>query len=80
MPGPQRSTPPDSPSSTRGDLLAFTMRFTPEESFEIDEWIIGLKRKASRNRVDRSEVIRLLLKLARENPILHNALVDELAP
>jgi hypothetical protein len=68
------------PSATAETTVSYTIRFDQDESSNIDELMIRLKRAAGRRTLDRSEVIRTLLRLADENAAVRAALVDELTP
>jgi len=67
----RRPPPPAAGSS------ATTVRFSPEEALEIDEWLLAL-RKETGQKLDKGEVIRELLRLARYHPETRRTLVRRL--
>lgn len=59
--------------------MAWTVRYDPDESLAIDTWLLGIRRELGRARLDKSEVIRALVKAARDRPEVREALLDELS-
>jgi hypothetical protein len=56
---------------------ALTVRFSPDEALEIDEWLLALRRETGQ-RLDKGEVIRELLRLARYHPGTRRTLTKRL--
>ncbi|MGW6605475.1 hypothetical protein [Streptomyces sp. NPDC055036] len=83
---PERSGSPR-PGRTRGgrrpppaaaDAVPTTVRFDPEESSEVDRFVLELRDDARRRSLDKSEVIRELVRLAREHEPTRKALLRRL--
>ncbi|MER7050393.1 hypothetical protein ABT391_36810 [Streptomyces jumonjinensis] len=83
---PERSGRPR-PGRTRGgrrpppaaaDAVPTTVRFDPEESSEVDRFVLELRDDARRRSLDKSEVIRELVRLAREHEPTRKALLRRL--
>ncbi|MFE9341324.1 hypothetical protein [Streptomyces sp. NPDC007063] len=68
----RRPAPPASGSS------ATTVRFDPEEADEIDRWLVDLRSETGQRRLDKGEVIRELLRLARYHPETRRTLIRRL--
>lgn len=56
--------------------VAWTIRYDPVESMEIDEWLLELRRELGRSRLDKSEVVRALVQAARQEPRVRRILLD----
>jgi hypothetical protein len=52
------------PAPQAAGSVPTTVRFDPEESAEIDMWVVGLRRETGR-RIDKAEAVRELLRMAR---------------
>lgn len=61
----RQEMPESRPSAER--RLSYTLRFEEEESIRIDEFVLELRRHLKR-RLDRSDIIRVLLRLAIDDP------------
>lgn len=72
----QRST--SAPKATADTTISYTVRFDVRESLDVDRLIIGMKHETSRRTLDKSEIIRTLLRLAGEDPAVRAALLREL--
>ncbi|MFJ9523647.1 hypothetical protein ACIRPK_36140 [Kitasatospora sp. NPDC101801] len=57
------------PAPEATSAVALTVRVEPNEATAIDRWIIDLRDDARRTQLDKSEVIRELLILAREHEV-----------
>lgn len=55
-----------------------TVRVDPEEAAEVDSFVLSLRVEAGLKKLDKAEVIRELLRLAREHDPTHRALVRRL--
>ena len=75
----QRKTTKRSTAPVAADAVAFTLRMTPSDAADLDEWVLSLRRDLGRTRLDKSEVLRALLTLARDRPDLRKALLDSLS-
>ncbi|MDX2695944.1 hypothetical protein [Streptomyces ipomoeae] len=78
---------PSRPGRTRGgrrpppaaaDAVPTTVRFDPEEASLVDRFILELRDDAARRTLDKAEVIRELLRLAREHDPTRRALLRRL--
>ncbi|MGW1675666.1 hypothetical protein [Streptomyces sp. NPDC002324] len=78
---------PSRPGRTRGgrrpppaaaDAVPTTVRFDPEEASAVDRFVLELRDDAARRTLDKAEVIRELLRLAREHPATRRALLRRL--
>ncbi|WP_224283470.1 hypothetical protein [Streptomyces sp. LS1784] len=67
------------PAPAAADAVALTVRVDPEEASEIDRWLLALRYDARRTRLDKSEAIRELLRLARDHEPTRKALLKRLA-
>ncbi|MFF8996198.1 hypothetical protein ACF09H_41020 [Streptomyces sp. NPDC014983] len=83
---PTRRKPP-TPGRTRGgrrpppaaaDAVPTTVRFDPEEAAELDFFVLELREDAGRRTLDKAEVIREALRLAREHEPTKRALLKRL--
>ncbi|MER8237447.1 hypothetical protein [Streptomyces sp. NPDC094049] len=63
------------PPPAASDAIPTTIRFDVEEAAEIDLWLLALREAAGRRTLDKSEVIRELLRLAREHDPTYKALL-----
>ncbi|MFD5223910.1 MULTISPECIES: hypothetical protein [Streptomyces] len=80
-------TTPPRPGRTRGgrrpppaaaDAIPTTIRFDPEESAEVDQFVLELRLAAQRRNLDKAEVFREVLRLAREHEATRRALLRRL--
>ncbi|EFL04309.1 predicted protein [Streptomyces sp. SPB78] len=62
------------PPPAAADAIPTTVRFDPEESSEIDRFVLELRDDTARRALDKAEVIRELLRLAREDGPTKNKL------
>ncbi len=78
---------PSRPGRTRGgrrpppaaaDAIPTTVRFDPEESRDVDFFVLELRDDTARRSLDKAEVIRELLRLAREDGPTKNKLLKRL--
>lgn len=78
---------PSRPGRTRGgkrpppaaaDAVPTTIRFDPAESSEVDRFVLELRDEAGRRALDKAEVIREVLRLAREHEPTRRALLRRL--
>ncbi|MGW6708095.1 hypothetical protein ACWGDE_24825 [Streptomyces sp. NPDC054956] len=60
------------------DAVPTTIRFDPEESSEIDWFVLELRQDAGRRTLDKAEVFRELIRLAREHDATKKALLKRL--
>lgn len=83
----QEPRQPSPPGRTRGgrrpppaaaDAVPTTIRFDPGEASEIDRWVLDLRDYAGRRALDKAEVIRELLRMAREHEPTMRALLRRL--
>jgi len=58
--------------------IALTVRFDPDESYENDDFFLMLQRQLRRGRLDKAEIVRALVRVARTRPEVRQALLDEL--
>jgi hypothetical protein len=58
--------------------VAFTVRFDPAEALADDQFVLSLRGELGRARLDKAEVVRVLLAAARTRPEVRAALVDGL--
>ena len=82
-PGPRR------PGRSRGgrrpapavkDAVAHTVRLDPEEATEVDLFVLTLRDEVRRTRLDKAEVYRELLRLAREDDSVRRKLLRRIKP
>lgn len=59
------------------EAVAFTVRFDQDEAIAVDEFVLAVRRAAGR-RVDKSELVRALLRLARDWEDLRRAVAGGL--
>lgn len=80
---------PRRPGRTRGgqrpapavkDAVAHTVRLEPEEASDVDRFVLGLRDDARRTRLDKAEVYRELIRLAREDDAVRRKLLRRLKP
>jgi len=83
LPPPQ----PPRPGRSRGgrrlppaaaDAIPTTIRFDPDESAEVDQFVLELRVQAQRRNLDKAEVFREVLRLAREHEPTRRALLKRL--
>jgi len=70
---PGRRTAPSA-----ADSVAFTIRFDAAEAIEIDAWVLSLRQELGRGRLDKSEVLRALITIARKQTSVQRALIRSL--
>ncbi|MEU8437807.1 hypothetical protein AB0F18_33915 [Streptomyces sp. NPDC029216] len=75
---PGRSRGGKRPPPAAADAVPTTVRFDPEESSELDWFVLELREDAGRRTLDKAEVIREVLRLAREHEPTKRALVKRL--
>lgn len=73
-PRPREATP--LPAS--GERISYTLRMTEDEADALDDLIRAIRRPAGRRRLDKSDAIRALLRLAQRDDAIRAALVAEL--
>lgn len=66
------------PPPAAADAIPTTVRFDPEESVELDFFVLELRDDAGRRSLDKAEVIREVLRLAREHEPTKKALLKRL--
>ncbi|WP_151775806.1 hypothetical protein [Streptomyces abyssomicinicus] len=66
------------PPSRAADAVALTVRFDPEESDEVDDFLREVRREARLRRLDKADLVRELLRLAREHESTRKALIRRL--
>ncbi|MFJ8677708.1 hypothetical protein [Streptomyces sp. NPDC093589] len=78
---------PSSPGRTRGgrrpppaaaDAVPTTVRFDPQESSQIDRFVLELRDDAGRRALDKSEVVRELIRMGMEHEPTRRALLRRL--
>ncbi|MFE7515758.1 hypothetical protein ACFU8I_31700 [Streptomyces sp. NPDC057540] len=77
-PTPRRRTASRRPAPRAADAVALTVRLDPEESDEVDAFLLWLRREAGLRRLDKAEAVRELLRLAREHEPTAKALIRRL--
>jgi len=82
VPAPPRAATKRRPSGRRpapavSDAVALTVRLEPGEALDVDRWMVELRWQTGQ-RLDKSEVIRELLRMAREQPQTQRSLVRRL--
>lgn len=75
---PGRSRGGRRPPPAAADAVPTTVRFDPEEANEISRFVLDLQDAAGRRTLDKAEVIRELLRLAREHEPTRKALLRRL--
>ncbi|WP_326813295.1 hypothetical protein [Streptomyces scopuliridis] len=75
---PGRSRGGRRPPPAAADAVPTTVRFDPEESSEVDRFVLELRDDAGRRALDKSEVVRELLRMAREHEPTRRALLRRL--
>jgi hypothetical protein len=78
QPRARRRTGGRRPAPRAADAVALTVRFEPEESDEVDDFLRDLRREAGLRRLDKAETVRELLRLAREHEPTRKALIRRL--
>lgn len=66
------------PAPEAASAVPTTVRFDPEEAAEVDRFVLDLRDDAHRTRLDKAEVVRELLRLAREHEPTRRALLRRL--
>ncbi|QLJ06688.1 hypothetical protein HZZ00_37285 (plasmid) [Streptomyces sp. NEAU-sy36] len=77
-PRPGRSRGGRRPPPAAADAVPTTVRFDPEEAAEVDFFVLELRDDAGRRTLDKAEVIREALRLAREHEPTRKALLRRL--
>ncbi|MCL7370415.1 hypothetical protein [Streptomyces ardesiacus] len=77
-PRARRRTGGRRPAPRAADAVALTVRFEPQESDEVDDFLREIRRAAGRRRLDKAEAVRELLRLAREHEPTRKALIRRL--
>lgn len=77
-PRPGRSRGGRRPPPAASDAIPTTIRFDPEESAEVDQFVLELRVQAQRRNLDKAEVFREVLRLAREHDATRRALLKRL--
>ncbi|MGW1365234.1 hypothetical protein ACWCQP_48810 [Streptomyces chartreusis] len=75
---PGRSRGGKRPPPAAADAIPTTVRFDPEEASEVDRFVLELRDDAARRNLDKAEVIRELLRMAREHEPTKKALLRRL--
>ncbi|MFD7186283.1 hypothetical protein ACFV90_40770 [Streptomyces sp. NPDC059904] len=75
---PGRSRGGRRPAPEAASAVPTTVRFDPEEASEVDFFVLELRDDAARRTLDKAEVIRELLRLAREHEPTKKALLKRL--
>lgn len=78
QPQTRRRTGGRRPAPRAADAVALTVRFEPEESDEVDDFLREVRREAGLRRLDKAEMVRELLRLAREHEPTRKALIRRL--
>ncbi|WP_411575119.1 hypothetical protein [Streptomyces fradiae] len=78
QPRARRRTGGRRPAPRAADAVALTVRFEPEESDEVDDFLREVRREAGLRRLDKAEMVRELLRLAREHEPTRKALIRRL--
>ncbi len=77
-PRPGRSRGGRRPPPAVEDAVVTTVRFDPEESSEVDWFVLELRDDSERRGLDKAEVFRELIRLAREHEPTRRALIRRL--
>jgi hypothetical protein len=77
---PGRSRGGRRPAPAVKDAVAHTVRLEPEEASDVDRFVLGLRDDARRTRLDKAEVYRELVRLAREDDGVRRKLLRRLKP
>lgn len=77
---PGRSRGGRRPAPAVKDAVAHTVRLDPEEATDVDLFVLGLRDDARRTRLDKAEVYRELVRLAREDDAVRRKLLRRLKP
>ncbi len=78
---PRDVTPPRPREATlppAGERISYTLRMTEDEADALDDLIRAIRRPAGRRRLDKSDAIRALLRLAQRDDTIRAALITEL--
>ncbi|MFF5639773.1 hypothetical protein [Streptomyces sp. NPDC012825] len=75
---PGRSRGGRRPAPAVKDAVAHTVRLDPEEATEVDLFVLTLRDDARRTRLDKAEVYRELLRLAREDDTVRRKLLKRI--
>jgi hypothetical protein len=77
-PRPGRTRGGRRPAPEAASAVPTTVRFDPQESAEVDRFILDLRDETGRTRLDKAEVVRELLRLAREHEPTRRALLKRI--
>ncbi|MEU3084702.1 hypothetical protein AB0O03_28735 [Streptomyces diastaticus] len=66
------------PPPSVATAVTTTLRWDPEESLELDRWVLDLAATTGRRKLDKAEVLRELVRLAQEQESVQKALVRRL--
>lgn len=77
---PGRSRGGRRPAPAVADAVATTVRLDPEENTEVDLFVLMLRDDARRTRLDKAEVYRELVRLAREDDTVRRKLLRRIKP
>lgn len=75
---PGRSRGGRRPAPAVKDSVATTLRLDPEEATEVDLFVLALREDSRRTRLDKAEVYRELIRLAREDDAVRRKLLRRL--
>ncbi|WP_030187160.1 hypothetical protein [Streptomyces sp. NRRL S-813] len=75
---PGRSRGGRRPPPSAADAVPTTVRFDEEEAAEVDQFVLELRSEAHRRTLDKAEVLREVLRLAREHEPTRKALLRRL--
>ncbi|WP_369361260.1 hypothetical protein [Streptomyces sp. cg2] len=78
LPRPGRSRGGRRPAPAADGAVATTVRLDPDEATEVDLFVLMLRDEARRTRLDKAEVYRELLRLAREDDAVRRKLLRRL--
>ncbi|MDJ0347292.1 hypothetical protein QMK19_39570 [Streptomyces sp. H10-C2] len=74
-PRPGRTRGGKRPAPEAATAVPTTVRFDPEEASEVDHFVLMLRDESRRTRLDKAEVVRELLRLAREDDSVRKKLL-----
>lgn len=77
-PRPGRTRGGRRPPPAAADAIPTTIRFDQEEAAEVDQFVLELRVQAGRRNLDKAEVFREVLRLAREHEPTRRALLKRL--